>query len=88
MTKDMQSGIAAVLLFLALAAAPAAASDGNTNVDTRLYFLDQDLYPSSYVIADGGASIDTRLLFINEVLYPTTYEDHAYACTDGNCTDW
>jgi hypothetical protein len=73
--------VAIFAVTLALLSIPAAASDNRTNVETTT----QTTSASTTV---GDTVVDLRLLMLDRDLYPSTYEDHAYMCSDGNCTDW
>ena len=72
--------VAILAVALALLGLPAAASDNRTNVGSSTQ--------SAAITQSIGPDTDLRLLMIDRDLYPTTYEDHAYMCSDGNCTDW
>lgn len=81
MLDNMKQHIAILAVALALLSLPAAASDNRTNVGSATQSVTAGATASDTVV-------DTRLLMIDRELYPSTYEDHAYMCSDGNCTDW
>ena len=81
MQSYIRRGLAIILAVLALIALPAAASDTSAVQPTA----------NAGGLAAGLASdnlADARLLMLDRVLYPTSYDDHAYMCAEGNCTDW